>query len=565
MTATQVKDVLMRIQPWLKALAGAALAFWAQLPACGQDGFGAYPADGAYGGAPAAVPYFQPPYGNNDPSIIYPPAIPQTYQPWPAISPFQSANIGTDQHLNRDGLWFRRQMYKKRTYYGSVEGMAVWFRDAGEATVGSRFMTIDPESGEVRGVDVDPNTVGGLPVIPTIAPGQPGRFPVEDAVFPFPALDATAGIFNATSRIDFHPIRTAGNIPDPQAAPGIMLRWGFEDEDGTGVQTNVWWAFEGESSFQRGADNINGIPVSQALTISLGGLNLSTQFGNVPLDNGEFLFPFSGTGSTAKYDVMYRLQHETEAGGTNLSYYLQPIVEGDGLRVRPSLGARYMYISEGFSFRGIDSGFNYDVDAIALGGGGGGGQQQAQLFRPVTASLAALYQQYEATLSNSISTHLAGPEVGLRFDLGDSYDGFRVWGETNLAVVANHQQFQLEGDNIGDPLVDARLNLNTPPRMLDPANESQFASTANTTRVAPIFSQSFNADFHVLDDIPVLRDTHIFQNATLRLGYTFTWIGNIARPADSIHWQGFPLFPQIRAEYEPWWMHSFNAGIDWEW
>jgi hypothetical protein len=566
--ATQVKDVLMRIQPWLKkTLAGVAMAFAAESPALAQNYAPGNP-DGAY------PPVFQAPYGNNDPGVMYPPGVPQSYQPWPAVSPFYSANIGTDQHTNQNGLWFQNQMYRRRDYYGSVEAMAVWFRDAGTARIGSPYMPIDPVTQTIAGYRFDSTTPGAFPVPPATFPVIPvgGSYPVDNRVYPFPALDNSVGAFNPVASAAAFKLHDAGSLGDPQAEPGVQLRWGFEDEDGTGLMANVWWAFEGGSQYSRGYEHMNGVRITQDVTLALAGTNLSSQYGNIPLFNGETISPLVGAGTTAKYDVLFSLSSSTEAGGTNLSYYLQPILGGDGFKVRPSLGARYLYLAEGFHFRGIDSGFNYSIDATVPGtgtgagggGGGGGAGTTANTFRPDSA-LVDLYDQYEANLSSSVVSHLAGPEIGLRFDLGESRDGFRVWGESQLAIVANAQKINLAGENIGDPLYDVRFNGNVIPRMLDPLNDATFDKEASTTHVSPVLSQSIFADMKIFDELPVFNDLHMFQNASLRLGYTVTWVGRVARPADSIHWQGFPLTPEIRTSYQDWWMHSLSAAVDWNW
>jgi hypothetical protein len=217
---------------------------------------------------------------------------------------------------------------------------------------------------------------------------------------------------------------------------------------------------------------------------------------------------------------------------------------------------RYLYIGERFGFRGIDSGYDYTVDD-----GGDDGT-----FRPDPGSIILLYPQYEAVLESTVNSHLAGPEFGLRFDLGEG-DSFHVWGETIAGLLVNSEEIRVQGRNIGDPLYDAQiLGLNIPnlslPRMF--TNPTDFNDTETHTHVSPIFSQSVNADIDILDYVPGINRLNAFEDAKFRVGYQFFVAGHIARPADSIVWRGFPLFPEATASYKTWFSHQVNIGVNWE-
>src|SRR5690606_28615819 len=117
----------MRIQPWMTAVTGALLLLGAPARSMGQMppvGYGAPGMAAVPGGYQAPPPYS--PGGSADPNVLWPPGTPPDFQPWPQISPFHSANVGMDQHANRDGLWFRELFYKRREYYASVEPMLVY-------------------------------------------------------------------------------------------------------------------------------------------------------------------------------------------------------------------------------------------------------------------------------------------------------------------------------------------------------------------------------------------------------------------------------------------------------
>jgi len=552
----------MRIQPWMTAVAGAVTLLANQSPVSGQtpdysgaDFYAAGPGN-AYPvpPAPAAGSYV-------DPNLIYAPGTPESFQPWPQISPFQPGNVGQDQFANQGGLWFRDILHRRRTYEASIEALVLWYADAGNATIGSPYAQPGNYGGisNPQGVPM-PGYAGLYPVVGS-SPATIGWYDVTNKIYPYPALSTTAGTYVIQDERSY-PIRTAGHLPDPSTTAGIKGNLGFFNEDDTGVMATAWWGGEASSEFVRGADVINGIPVTRSMINTLAGQNLTPRNGVIPLYNGEpGLF---GDGSTAKYDVLFQMRNTVEAAGANFSLYQQPLYKNGGIKVRPLWGLRYQYIGEGFHFKGVDSGFNYELTGVTTGGTTGSTTGTTYTGRPVSTTMVALYNQYEARLNNTVQSHIAGPEIGLRFDLGENSSGFKIWGETNLGLAVNSEEIHLWGDNIGDPLFDARLNGNTPPRMLDPANDSTFNSKVNSAHVSPMFQQSVFADMDLLSAIPVIRKMPLFEYATFRFGYTFTWVGEVSRPAETINWQGFPLYPEIKRTRSGWHANQLNFALDWK-
>lgn len=553
----------MRIQPSLSQLsivAGRSLAkltsavanvhFWAIAAGMALT----FHSANAQGPMPGQATLYQPPYSTNDPSVIYPPGTPQTFAPWPQISPYQSANVAVDQYRNSDGIWFREILHRRRDYFASLEATAIWYRDAGAATVGSPFAPIYID-GLPTGQFMQPWN-SGFQTANTFS--SPGRFSVDPRVFPYPAVDSNANIivFLENNDPNTFPIRSAANLPDPNGQAGLQLKWGFENEDGSGFMITGWFGDEANPIFRRGYETINGVPVTQDLTADLGGANLNVRYGNVPLDNGE---PFVGgsdfgSGGTQKFDTYYELRHYTQAAGTNFSVYSTPIFRSEAVRVRPLWGLRYLNIQEGFKFRGIDSGFTYDYDGASGDG----------TYGPDSPLTEYTDDQWEATLRNDVESHIAGPEIGFRVDLGSGgHDGFRIWGETIFGLNANFEQIEMAGDNIGDALTDGRFVNIGAPRMLDPANQSEFKDKETTTHISPLFQQSIFVDFQFMRELPVLRRISLLEDTTFRLGYTYLWVGGVARPADSINWKGYPLYPSIKQGRENWWAQQFSAAIDW--
>lgn len=540
----------MRIQPWIKAAFGA-LAL----------------AAGMNSAVEAQFPGYQPPYTTNQPQQIYPPGMPpQNMQPWPMVSPYQSANIASDTtYQGSNGLWYREILNRRTDWIISAEAIALRYRDAGGAIIGSPYVPIDYQINAPAGQPFDPS-LGEFTDAPPFAPATPGFLIGGSGVFPIPLVSAPGSLTDAdTIELVGSSIRNAGIMGDPNAAGGIKGSTGFFNEDGSGLMFSAWWADQGREDFSKGFETINGIPVTQAVSTSFGFQNLSPAIGMLPLNNGSFFLglPSFGPGSTTKFDILYQTSFSSQAAGSNLSFYLPPVARNGGFSVRPMWGARYLYINERFTFRGIDSGFNYAVDGT---GGGGGGANAGSSFRPI-APFVQLYSQYEADLSNTIKSQLAGPEIGFRLDLGEERGPFHMYTETIFGLVANYQKAYLNGNNIGDPLADVRINgpvlINGLPEAQMLASNAAFNEVKDGTHVSPVFHQSVFADFDLFGNAPYLNRVDLLENTRLRLGYTLMYAGSVARPADSIDWKGFPLFPSISMKYTNWWAHQLSASIDW--
>ncbi|MCA9008137.1 MAG: hypothetical protein KDB01_00250 [Planctomycetaceae bacterium] len=566
----------MRIQPWFQAVFGAsalmaasaATDLFAQSPTPYPMGAGGPPAYAAprgnmgpgvpvnyegmqYGPPPGQYGYGPPPgqYGGAQTPPQYPPGLdPTQMQPWPMVSPYQSANIGVDQTYNKNGLWFREVMYRKTDWTLSVEAIQTWYRDAGDAIIGSPYAPLRADTDQPNGVSpLLGSQFGEFATIPNFIPSIEAFFVADNRVFPIPFLDAGNAEYDDNA-ILFRP-HGGAELVSPDGVWGIKGSAGYTTEDGSGVMFNGWWGNEARQVLHLGRDNYNGVPVTQNLTQRFDGLNLEP-LGALPLNNGESPYPEFGPGSTAKFDVLYRAEFSTAASGANVAFYLPTMLQGDSVSVRPLWGARYLYIDEAFAFRGIDSGFTYDLD---------------DEINPTGVPAVADYAQFEARLANRIKTHLAGPEVGVRFDIGNPQGAFHMAAESNFALVVNYEQGVMRGENIGDPLVDinAAFNNLTEPRMLAAGVDTRFEDRADNAHVSPVFHQTISADFDLFGGLPHLKKVHMLEDTRVRLGYTLMYAGKVARPLDSIEWRGFPQFSTISFSHENWWAHQFNAAIDW--
>jgi hypothetical protein len=564
----------MRTHRWLKALAcglclgAAADTALAQTPWESQGNW--VTADGSPAAAPmAGYPYaaappgaYQAPYVTNDPSMLYPAQAPAGMSPWPQISPYGMGNYASDTHYNQGGNWFRQVINKKRDYTFSVDALSVIMAKPGPGLVGARPMTIDPLTDGLEGFNV--RTYGVAPFPPSA--GQQGQtvtpssvVNIDTGVVPYVFLFETGDPGPiATQDNDLFPIHNFGRFGDFRT-PGLQLNLGFVDESGGGFKGDVWWAFEDDQLFQRGQDKINGVVLTQQVIINQLGRMLFSRNGAITWDTGIPLAVISlnpadpgfigGVAGTQKYDVMYRLKTAAEAGGGNLQFMMDDLMYSNSVvRVRPVWTGKYMYVGESFDFRGIDSGLSYTLDGEDDGIGS---------FRPVGPPFTINNDLFETQVHSETRTHLAGPTVGFRYDFGRS-DEFKIWGQTSAGLLANHETIRLNGFNAGETVVTQVLLGTT---MLD--GDSRFEDVKRNSHVSPVFEQTFMAESRVLSALPLVKEVPLLANANLKLGWTSTVIGKMARPTDSVEWLGFPRFPKIDVNYKNWYVSKFNVGLEW--
>lgn len=367
-------------------------------------------------------------------------------------------------------------------------------------------------------------------------------------------------------------------------------------------------ATESEEGFLTFFAPFESIQVLQANLLNLGGL---------PIDDGTLETLPDGTtigGATVPYDIAFELEYESENAGTSLSVLLAPVIDTEILQVRPLVGARYTYLREKFSFFGEDSGMYYDnesdiilptlklhslpdgvdnpdePDGIVDNAGQVEGSPPAEVDSEDATQFVRLDilaetfgfehpGRYQAFLDNEAESHMAGPEAGLQYNLGGD-GGFRIRGFTKFALLANAERIQMEGNNIGNAndigigltgndeldvfgirvvdlsepaatLQDSPLITPTP----ENPNPNAFEDKERHTRLSPLLEQSIFVDLPVFHWIPVVNRMDLFENAKLSVGYTYTFMDNVLRPAESIRWQGNPregIFPYITAQHDEW-------------
>lgn len=298
-------------------------------------------------------------------------------------------------------------------------------------------------------------------------------------------------------------------------------------------------------------------------------------YGGISLQNGVEI-----DGVVQMFDLDYIVKHGLETNGAGFHFASSPMYESGSLQIRPLVGGRYFRIQEGFYFGGVDSGLDYQanqpdgidddndfiIDNVAENG-------TNTFTDPITDDTREIL--IRSFVNSQVRSTMAGPEIGVEYEVAKK-KGVRFTGSTRVGAMINSERMSLSGDNIGDVFatetdLDTGLIVNS--QMFDTSTaggvrtQNFFTDAINTTHVSPLFEQQLNADIPVFSKIPVLRDIWQLESAKLRLGWKYTWIGEVANPTQSIVWASNPragLFPSLKTERGNFWQNQFNIGINWE-
>ncbi|MFK7776667.1 MAG: hypothetical protein QM501_00930 [Gimesia sp.] len=505
---------------------------------------------------------------------------------FPRISPFEK--LFQQHKVNNNGLWSYRDSNRGKQYFFSTEALFAKYRNPGSQQFGN--------SGSI--------SYYGM---------------IEDALDD--ALDDEfAESFRAMNYFDQVTYDVIPNL----FAPGTRLRWGWTNDDESGFEVTGWWLARADSEWTAitnsthkpnpdnqaildillsppnfidpaGSGALSTIPGVTAAQVNFILQNELMNLASLPLDDGTV------NGVSVPYDLDFRIKVVSQAWGTNATWMSAPVIDKKNLKVRTLAGIRYMKVKEGFGFVGRDSGLLYS-DITNINGiradlklfshptgsdenedgiidnagvvedddaGATTGTSLAFFVAPINPDTGLPTTPYTTVVNSSVDTNLAGPEIGFQFDLGG--EKFKLWGQTKFGIMANREEIHLSGDNVGMGIRNNNPDtLNFPKALIDPTadnpNPNAFSSTKAHTHVSPIFEQSIFAEMAIFDKVPVLKRMRILEEAKFKVGYTYIIAGEIARPFDSIRWQGMPtrgLFPSIDVERKNWSVGTWSVGIDW--
>ncbi|HUG92968.1 MAG TPA: hypothetical protein VML55_19160 [Planctomycetaceae bacterium] len=302
--------------------------------------------------------------------------------------------------------------------------------------------------------------------------------------------------------------------PEPVEG-GLRLTWGFFEPDETGISISGWAATEAYWFWQRG---LNADPFTFTTPRATAGLPVNTDDGRV----------------TIPYDNLFRLDFSSHGAGADAAVYFTPRFRKSFFRLQPLVGVRYLYINEGFGFLGRDTGANYLMEFPS-------GTVVEDTFVPGTP--------YEGFFESDVRSHIFGPEIGIRWWLGG--ENFRIVGDSRVGLAANLEQLKLEGNAIGDGFTNPEF------RQISPFNRVESHGHAS-----PITAHLLEAEMNILGIIPLVKRLYILQHAKLRVGHSVIWAGEVARPNQTIEYNGLPLFPNIVTNRSQWYVSGWHVGLN---
>ena len=552
----------MRTRQWLASLLSGCLAVAGGLSAYAQA-----PPFPQYGpGNPDAVGMLPPPYNSNYGTA------PQSYtgmeqagyppdaNAWPNVSPYMGPAV--DQTTYEGGNWFNRQLTGNRKFYFSTEALVGRTQRGSDTRIGAYGVNELPYSPGTIFIDHNQLFFESLSLSSNTL--MPDRFVVATG-------GGGGGGGTGTGDIPIFVERNFNALPDPAQGGGARTTWGWFNPDQSGFQASGFWLSNTESNYFSGT----GLGFDPNLAFATRYTeNRIRAFSGLPLQeahSGSEVVRTSGSdgdalpGFVQPFDIFYRLQFESQLAGSNVDWYWSAIYDRSSLLIRPVAGGRFLQLRERFTFDGSDSGLGYSIQGARATTGGGNAATLGQVYSPIAFdpefSTPNIMNSHLTSESRSL---LAGPEAGLRFDVGS--DRFKIWTQSKFGLLANNTHRNLNGFNIGDAYYVANGRTTTLMPRNSP-NLTAFSREDTSTWLSPMFEQSIFVKAPLFQYVPVLNKARILNQAEFQAGYTLLVLGQIARPAQQIDWQGYtddahrgPLLKNERSTYTN---GTFSFGVEW--
>jgi hypothetical protein len=438
--------------------------------------------------------------------------LPPGLQPWPAISPFDHR---FSQHVNRGGLWQYRENDSRNKFYFDVEYWIARNKQPGTELIGNvrsdLRLNLPTEIG-------DTIVVGPGSIVDTDGTAQTGvRF--RRAWQPFDTDQFSVHAFDFGSRA------------------GGRLRLGWMGPDDSGVEFSGWSTF-------RATDHAGPGRVFDGINLA----TLNTNLGSIALDDGNNLV--GGAGRYLHFDQAFSMYNMQQLYGADIDWMMTPVLEREKLKVRVLTGVRYMNVNERFSFLGRRSTLLYTATDRTDSGIGE--------FLPVDMAAIGV-QPLQTDLTSQVVSNFVGPSLGLKYEIGG--DAFKVWGVSKVTAAVNMHEFRLSGRGFRETYF---VTPNPPPATgytVTPGTPGPaFGQHSSVVSVSPIFEQGVYGQFP-LREIPLIKRVPFLRSANFKAGYTIIWVGNIARPAQSVFYQYTQ--PALRPSRSSFFTENVNVGLNW--
>jgi hypothetical protein len=508
------------------------------------------------------------------------PGYPPGANAWPNISPYGPV---IDQHYTKNGFWFNRIVSGQSRYFATMEALITRTGAPPHAILGEQGVNDVPPELILDGILTDGITGTRTGQFVETDPGSRPNNPDRNIDVTNNQTDSFVSVFDP---------KNAGILQQKIGSGGLRGSMGWWNPDQSGFMLQGFWQSDARSQFQAG-DNTLPEQLITARTPDLIALAI-IKIRPYPLLGlalpGDDRDADGLDGVVVPYDLYVDLQYVSSVYGGNLDWYFTPTYDGDYFKIRPLAGARVMTVNELFSFDAGDSNLGYTLSPPVIVGGGGGGNQDtnprdlapSDLDDPPYAipSATGPGSPIQSYLMSRTEGFFAGPEVGLRFDIGG--DKFKVFLQSKFGLLAYQATRKISGFNIGDHyniINDAVLATNSG-LPLDPDTDgdgipdnplrsagitgSTFEETRRSTQVAPMFEQGIFFEAPVLGYVPIIKKLPAFEQAQFQVGYTFMVLGAVYRPTEQIAWRQFPDFPTFERDKSKFYTQNLSLGVHWD-
>ena len=301
------------------------------------------------------------------------------------------------------------------------------------------------------------------------------------------------------------------------ATIGTRVRLNYRGENNSGLEVSGFWLDDATRSWQRGLGGFDAgaDPTNVRVTAAL------------PLDDGA-------GGYAVPYDQYFHIGLTTNVYGLGADYAPVGAYWGAVL-IQPTIGARYLDLNEKFGFAAADSGLQYMHQPNGL-------PDETTLFPP-----NPVVPPYQSVLDVTADNQLLGPCVGL--NLMTSGKIVRFSSNSRAGGLFADSQQTLSGRGFGNGFAPG----------FDPS--IAFSDSRSQTYGTAFLEQSLNMDFELLRLLPKFAQHQGANSLALRLGWSLLAIDSVARPVESVAWNGFPLSPTITETRSDFILQTWNIGL----
>ena len=288
---------------------------------------------------------------------------------------------------------------------------------------------------------------------------------------------------------------------DNMSAAGVRPYLMFTDPDDSGAEVSGFWT---------GSPDESHLFTPQGLFPGADNRIAGTQAipGLLPIEIARINQETGVEGTPIFYNQALLAEYGAQAWGADATLITTPFLGRGANKVRMTYGMRYLDVRENLALVGFDT----------ING--------------------------RSRIESIVRSRLFGPQIGARWDLGG--ENLKLITQGKAGVMANFEKLVVNADNYGFG-ANSRI-----------ARESE-----ENRHLSPLLEFSFTAEMPLFRHIPVLKRTPIVKDGIFRVGYTYTAVYMMQRPAGIVTYAD-PL-PRIDSDPTKWSVQWVNFGIDWKW